>query len=63
MFFGSFGIILGSFLMLFVAGSVSARPHLSAKNRDSDALHETPSGLSFQRLAEKNAAKKCDSDA
>ena len=49
--------------MLFVAGSVPARPHLSAKIRDSDAPHETPSGLSFQRLAEKNAAKIRGSDA
>ena len=38
---GGFGIILGCFGMLFVAGSVPARPHPSAKIRGSDAPHET----------------------
>ena len=63
MVFGGFGLLLGCFFMLVVAGSVPARPHPSAKIRGSDAPHETPSGLSFQRLAEKNAAKIRGSDA
>ena len=53
---GSFLGGLGTLLMLFGAGAVPARPHLSEKNRDSDAPHDTPSGLSFQRLAEKKCA-------
>ena len=48
--------------MFFVEASVPARPHSSAKIRGTDALHETPPGLSFQRLAENNDAKRRDSE-
>ena len=48
-----FGTLLGLFSMLFIARAAPARPHRFEKNREGAAPSDTPSGLSFQRRAEK----------